>query len=309
MRVLSPTNDLVFKEFLERETLLLRSMLGAVLGEEVAELTLINNELHGELAHDKTIVIDVRVVLTSGRRVIIEMQVLVDPSELKPRLVFYTARDFVNQARRGRQHYGWLTPTVTIVWVVKPLFPELRQLHSVFELRERATQLPFSDHLTLHVLQLSEISGGMPVSAPPAERMVHLWARFLAARTDKERHALAEQDPIMATATDTLERISADPDLVRRAEERELSKFFYESSLVNAEQRGKAEGRLEGKAEGRLEGKAEGKAELLVGLLRAKFGELPTAIEGRILRASDEEFRTWSGRVLAANSLDEVFAG
>jgi predicted transposase/invertase (TIGR01784 family) len=296
MRVLSPTNDLVFKEFLERERLLLRSMLGAVLGEEVADLTLINNELHGELAHDKTIVIDVRVVFRSGKRVIIEMQILVDPSELKPRLVVYTARDFVNQARRGLQHYGSLTPTVTIVWVVKPLFPELHQLHSVFALREGATHVPFSDHLTLHVLQLSEISDTIAVDAAPVERMVHLWARFLRAGTDEERYALAQEDPIMATATETLERISADPDLVRRAEERELSKFFYESSLVNAEAKGKAEGRL------------EGKAELLVDLLVARFGDLPKPTRARVLRATDDEFQTWTRRVVCAASLEQVFA-
>jgi hypothetical protein len=107
---------------------------------------------------------------------------------------------------------------------------------------ERATHLLFSDHVTVHVLQLSEISERIPADASPLERMVHSWARFLGARTDEERHVL------------------------------------------------------------------EGKAELLVGLLEARFGDIPEATRSRLLRAKDDEFRTWSRRVLSAASLDEVFA-
>lgn len=301
MALLNPTIDLVFKLLLVRGQELLRSMLEAVLAEPIDDLSVVDPSIPGELAADKTIVIDVRVVFNGGRRAIVEMQVRAN-GDLESRLVFYTARDFSDQARRG-QHYDSLTSTITIVWLVQPLFPELHQLHSVFELRERSTHQPFSQDLALHVLQLSEISTETPLTRTLAEHRLAFWARFLTARTATERAQLAQEDPIMALATRTLERLSADPDLVRQAEERELSLYFYQSSLARA----KHEGLLEGEKKGLLDGKHEGKVETLLLLLSSKFGELPESIQTRLHQSNDAELTRCAGRVLRATSLDDLF--
>ena len=289
MALLNPTIDLVFKLLLTRNQQLLRSMLEAVLDELIDDCSVLDPSIPGELSADKTIVIDVRVVLTGGRRAIVEMQVRANP-DLQSRLVFYTARDFSDQPRRG-QLYESLTPTITIVWLVQPLFPELHQLHSVFELRERNTQQPFSQDLALHVLQLSEIQAQNPTGPTSAEHRLQLWARFLVARTDAERAQLAKEDPTMALAIETLERLSADPDLARQAEERELSLYFYRSSLARAKQ----------------EGLLEGKQQTLFFLLSSKFGELPESIQRRLRQGTDAELTRWARSVLRATSLDDVF--
>ena len=178
---------------------------------------------------------------------------------------------------------------------MQPLFPELHQLHSVFELRERSTHQPFSQDLAVHILQLSEIPTQSGTARTSAEHRVQLWARFLAARTDEARAQLAQEDPIMALATETLERLSADPELARQAEERELSLYFYRSSLARAKQ------------EGLLEGEKKGKLETLFLQLSSKFGELPKKVQVRLRQGTDEELSRWTQRVLNATSLDALF--
>jgi hypothetical protein len=60
------------------------------------------------------------------------------------------------------------------------------------------------------------------------------------------------------------------------------------------------------RAEGRAEGEARGRAEALVQVLTLKFGPLPPAAVDAVHGASVEQLETWTGRVLAAGTLDEV---
>lgn len=78
----------------------------------------------------------------------------------------------------------------------------------------------------------------------------------------------------------------------------------FEPTMITTVQRLRAQGR----AEGRIEGKAEGKAELLLRLLAAKFGDVPSARADRIRAATADQLDTFGLRVLTASSLDEVFA-
>jgi hypothetical protein len=60
--------------------------------------------------------------------------------------------------------------------------------------------------------------------------------------------------------------------------------------------------------EGRQEGRREGEAEMLLRLLRIRFGTLPTDTEAHVQAADPETLLRWSERVLTAATLDEVFA-
>lgn len=64
---------------------------------------------------------------------------------------------------------------------------------------------------------------------------------------------------------------------------------------------------------GRAEGKAEGTLialrEMLCGLLRSRFGELPPPLAQRIRCATQAELKKWFERGIAAPSLADVFAG
>ncbi len=58
----------------------------------------------------------------------------------------------------------------------------------------------------------------------------------------------------------------------------------------------------------RREGRVEGRAEMLMKLLRLRFGAVPAAAAARIARADIGTLDRWAERVLTANALDDVLA-
>ena len=61
-----------------------------------------------------------------------------------------------------------------------------------------------------------------------------------------------------------------------------------------------------GQTQGRTEGRTEGRRELLVRLLRARFGELSEVAVARINAADVAELDIWAERVLSAPTLAEA---
>jgi hypothetical protein len=59
--------------------------------------------------------------------------------------------------------------------------------------------------------------------------------------------------------------------------------------------------------EGIEEGRRQGEAELLLRLLRRKFGSVPRKIQTRLRDAQPEQLLDWGERLLTANSLEEIF--
>jgi hypothetical protein len=72
------------------------------------------------------------------------------------------------------------------------------------------------------------------------------------------------------------------------------------------QQKLRAEERDEGRKEGRKEGHNEGERNLLLRLLRVRFGELPAAALARIEAAQVAELERWGERLLGAQTLAEV---
>lgn len=63
----------------------------------------------------------------------------------------------------------------------------------------------------------------------------------------------------------------------------------------------------EGRNEGRNEGRREGEANVLLRLLKKKFGALPKGTQKRIQEAEPELLLEWIDRVISAKSVAEVF--
>ncbi|MCX4246830.1 Rpn family recombination-promoting nuclease/putative transposase [Paraliomyxa miuraensis] len=296
--MLDPKNDFVFKTMLTRRVELLRHMLEGILGRPIRAVRVIDPDIPGEQLRDKEIVLDVRAVLDDGTRAIIEMQLRLTAA-LTGRLTYYLARDFVDQLRRG-EGYERLTPSVVIVWLPKPLLPEIAEdLHSVFELRERRRGIALGQYLSIHVIQPSALSSA---KATGYDAIVERWARFFVGYDDPEVLAqLAAEDSIMALATQTLEEISQDPEVRRLALEREDERKLHRMDLAAC--------RAEGWNEGHDVGHDAGRATLLLEQLGALFGSPSEAIQARVRAGTAEELRTWGLRVLGAKSLSQVFGG
>jgi len=59
--------------------------------------------------------------------------------------------------------------------------------------------------------------------------------------------------------------------------------------------------------QGRSEGLLEGERRILLRLLRKRFSPIPETVEARLKSATETQLEEWSDRVLAAETLDEVF--
>lgn len=69
-----------------------------------------------------------------------------------------------------------------------------------------------------------------------------------------------------------------------------------------------AESRAEGMAQGISQGMARGKADLLLRLMRRRFGSLPSAVEQRVLSAEAEDLDLWGEAVLDARTVDDMLS-
>ena len=119
------------------------------------------------------------------------------------------------------------------------------------------------------------------------------WAQFLGAESDQEAREATMKHWAIAKANESLEQLSADPEVQELARQRQLALDTYRIEMTAA----------------RREGLEEGTRGLLVELLTAKFGALDETSAATVARASLEEAKRWSLRLLTASSLAEVFAG
>ncbi|MEW6756125.1 MAG: Rpn family recombination-promoting nuclease/putative transposase [Candidatus Latescibacterota bacterium] len=91
-------------------------------------------------------------------------------------------------------------------------------------------------------------------------------------------------------------------DRVRREEIETMGKTIVQHFIEEGEARGRAQGREEGREEGR----AEGRQQVLLKLLRAKFGDLPPALEERLGALTADDLDDLAVRLLNARSLAEL---
>lgn len=68
----------------------------------------------------------------------------------------------------------------------------------------------------------------------------------------------------------------------------------------------RAEGEAKGWVEGRAEGLTSGRAEALVQIMTIKFGPLEPSVRDAVRTASVEQIEVWTGRVVTAETLDDV---
>jgi predicted transposase/invertase (TIGR01784 family) len=298
---LDPTLDVVFKLLLVRRPELLADMLECTLARPVGTPTILDPTILGHQVRDKRSILDVRVSLADGSRAGVEMQRR-PTTALAPRLVYYNSRDYADQLRQG-DGYEWLTPSTSIIWMVRPLFEGLERLHSIFKLREEHTGTVFSEHTSFHLIQLSKLSpqSSLPWAHPNDYAVqVERWARFFTARNPAELDRLASENRIMSLAKKTFEELNQDPEAQRLARIRSDEIKLYNMTLVAS--------RDEGRAEGEAKGEAKGRAEILGMLLSLRFGPPSQATRARVAAATSAQLEAWAARVLTAASLDEVLA-
>jgi predicted transposase/invertase (TIGR01784 family) len=313
---LDPKQDVVFWMLfaLERNRPLLMSLLTAVLqpASPISSVELLDPDLDVFAVDDKGVVLDLRVALSGGDQVDIEMQSRPHPA-LPERLLYYWSKLYAGQLERGGD-YTELRPSIAVMFANFSLDAN-SDFHSVFQIRERLRRRLLTQHFELHVVELPRASDRSARDEP----LLELWCRFLSATTDAQLETLARQDLIMTQAKAALEELSADPRARERAELRKMSEMAYWTAVNVARREGETLGRAEGEALGRAEGEALGRAEgealgrlsakveALSRVLGTKFGELAESARQRLRHADEATLDRWFEAALHANQLDDVW--
>jgi predicted transposase/invertase (TIGR01784 family) len=291
VKLLDPTNDLVFKMLLLRNPLLLRDMIEAVLDlkQPIHDLKVQNPEIPKDFPADKGVVLDIRVRLHDGRQIDLEMQSTVPPGTCV-RFLYYWAKMFVDSLAKG-QDYTLLRPCISILWFKEPLLKGSR-FHSVFHLSEDESRDCFTKEIEIHVLELPKLH----LAAADRQAKLDRWARFLRAQTVVELEDLAREDPIMTTARDTLEELSSDPTAQRLARERETAVLMHRHLMNSSLEHGLRQGR------------AEGEAKALLAVLQARGLAVTDQQRQQILECADEErLDGWIRKAVTLAQVSELF--
>jgi len=229
--VIKPTTDL-FIAFLwsaPKNESILRSLLNAVMTDigqpPIVKATVLNPFNVQEYAIDKRIILDVRVADETGTLYNVEVQRVTDTDFLE-RMLFGWAETYGSQLLWGEK-YDELFPVRSIIITEFSIFPLLKRLHAVFELRARENpEVLFSDHCQIHVLRLGDLLrnklSGLDQFGLDLQRWFQFWALGSELEEDK-MSAMLQDSPAVLQACKEFKRFSADPVMREKAKARERS--------------------------------------------------------------------------------------
>jgi predicted transposase/invertase (TIGR01784 family) len=292
MRLLDPKIDIVFKLLFAapRHESLLIAFLTDVLNPDapITAATVLNPEIPKDFTSEKAVMLDVRVQLSDGRLIDVEMQARRKPA-FRERVLFYWARAFGAQLEIGEE-YRAILPCVG-VYILD--FGDLQghDFHSVFKLSNAATGEVLTRALEMHFLELPKLL------TDQRDDPLHSWGRFFRANTARELEELAMSSPVMKQASDALWWVSQDPNSRQLVEARELAERAHSHTMASA------------KEEGRTEGRAQGEANAILTVLESRGLSSSEAQRQRIFRCTDlQQLNSWLRKSVTVANVDELFA-
>ena len=171
------------------------------------------------------------------------------------------------------------------------------EFYSCFHIREDSRHTLYTDKMEFHVIELPKL----PEKLKENSSDLLLWAKFLNAERKEEFEMLAEKNEEIRKAYERLQVMSQDEKKRMEYEAREKALRDHNEVMLEATERGIAQGIEIGKAEGRAEGIeagiAKGRAEgIVIGKLEAAKELLASGVDEetvmKSLKLSDSQIRT-----------------
>jgi predicted transposase/invertase (TIGR01784 family) len=244
--ILPPTDDWIFKLLFgdERNKSILIDLLKSFveLPQEEYELTFIDTHLKPEAEDDKLGILDVKVKTKTGK--IIDIEIQVNPvKNIGKRLSFYKSKLIVEQIGKS-EIYTIIQKVICICITTKELFSGVKEYLNSFCFYNPRNGLYFEDiPEEVHTLELSKVPTVNDGTA------VWEWLQFLRAKQKEEFEMIAERNPEIRKAVDTLYELSANENVRAEYEMRQKALRDRLTLLDDAYQEGLVKGNQEGKIE------------------------------------------------------------
>ncbi len=233
------TNDYLFKVFLQRNKKALKGLLSALLcmdENEIISVEILNPIQEGESIDDKTMILDIKLVLNQDKVINIEMQVRND-GDWPERSLGYLCRAF-DQLNKGDDYLDVKeTIHIGILDFTPRDFPQ--KLFLQYYLSEKETHHIYSRKFHLKMLQLNQLGNPSDEEQMPD---IYYWAALFKETTWEEVYMLAERNETMKECIVTLKELTEDEKEQMRMEGRERYEGRLKAAAKNGEMRGEMRG-------------------------------------------------------------------
>ena len=265
------TNDYAFKRLLgsEENKPLLQDLLECILDftpQEVIGLEFMDKELTKEEFSDKTGILDVKLKLTDGTVIDIEIQASWNASFVK-RTLFYWAKMYTADFKAG-ESYDKLHRCIAIN-IIADGFKLNDAIHSEYLLQEKTAHTVLTDVLEVHFLDLqaAKRAKGEGKTAGKQGQLIN-WLRFIGATDKKERAMIATTSPVLQMLNEKIDILTLSPIERKLYESRMKLKSdittISETQFSAGVERGKSLGVAEGEVRGARQKALETARNLLV---------------------------------------------
>ena len=212
------TNDYLFRALLQRNNLVLKGLICALLHMKEADISsvIITNPIQlGDSIDNKTFVLDINVILNQHHIINLEMQVI-NLNNWQDRSLSYLARNF-DHLKKG-EDYQLTHPVIQIGLLDYTLFPEHPEFYSTYQFLNVKNHTLYSDKWRISVLDLSRID-----LATEEDRHYQLdyWAALFKAKTWEELQMLAQNNNYFKEASETVYQLTQEEQIRQQCLARE----------------------------------------------------------------------------------------
>ena len=222
-------NDYMFRTILQENERVLRGLICSLLHLEADDIQLIeikNPILPGDTFDAKEFILDVEITLNNATLINLEMQV-VNEYNWPERSLSYLCRRF-DQLGKG-QDYTECKPAVHIGFLDFTPFPECPEFYATYKLLNIKNQHLYSDKFILSVVDLTHIKLATDEDKTYG---IDLWARLFKSTTWEEIKMIAENNPILTEASETLYTYNAD-EMARQRSQARAEYLAHERAVNN----------------------------------------------------------------------------
>ena len=234
--LMSPKVDFCFKELFQSPKVR-QGFLAAILGKnpkEIVETQLMQTILSKESADSKYGILDVRVLMTNGSQVDLEMQVA--PLEYwDKRMIFYLSKMYTEQIREG-DSYDRLQKCIQVSILAHVLFQEDDECYRRISFCDVKTGKEYTDLMEMHILELPKL--------PPEQKSetdLMQWMRFLNGKRREDFEKMAKKNSCFEEAYKELDKLSADEKKRLEYEARQKAIRDRDILIKTGENRGRKE--------------------------------------------------------------------
>lgn len=227
IKLLTATNDYMFKALMGRNDDLLQNFLLAVypnLAHECLKIEVADTELLPAQPEKKRASLDLKLYMSDNRVIDIEMQHC-NVKGLTKRMLFYISLLYCNELNRSQNHIN-LKQAISL-WICEfVLFDDDDCFHD-FSYHNKKHNLDFPDSPEIAILEIPKFES--------ATSDLKLWLKFFAASKEEEFMELAQQSPVMAKAWTFIHNANMDDVERERALAYERSRIS--DMIVRSEER------------------------------------------------------------------------